>query len=111
MVKKEKSIISNKQEGPKLQAGKDNPTVLNKGSIRRVVSADNNMIFQKKNYILLGISIGLILLGFVIMSIDKDTYGFLSLSVAPVIILLGFGMVFYAILYKDTTKEKGDNVQ
>ena len=51
-----------------------------------------------------------ILLGFFIMSLETAEYGFgtLGLSVAPIIVLIGFGIEFVAILYKP--KEKKEDV-
>lgn len=109
MVKKQKSITV-KDKTTEVQTGKDekkNVSLSERSTFRQNV-AYSHTIFTQKNYILLAIALGIILLGFVLMSIDKDTYGFLSLSIAPVIVLVGFGFVFYAILYKDKTNEKGE---
>lgn len=61
------------------------------------------LIFEKTNYIILIIALAVITLGFVIMGLDKSEYGFgdMSLTLAPVIVLIGFGMGFIAIFYKN----------
>ena len=43
-----------------------------------------------------------ILLGFIVMSLDKETYGFgfLGLTLGPIIVILGFIIQFFAIFYK-----------
>ena len=48
------------------------------------------------------LGIALILLGFVIMSLDQETYGFgfLGLTLGPIIVFSGFMIQFVAILYK-----------
>ena len=53
--------------------------------------------------------IGIILLGFVIVSMESNEYGFgvLGLTVGPIIIFLGFMVQFIAILYKP--KQNQDN--
>lgn len=110
MAKKQKSVTT-KEKMADVQVSKEDKkhTALpKKNSYKTEATAPAIMVFTKKNYVLLGISIGIILLGFILMSADKDTYGFLALSVSPVIILAGFIFVFYAILYKDKTSEKGE---
>lgn len=110
MAKKQKSVTA-KEKIADIQVGKEekkSTSVPQRNSYKAESMTSAAMIFTKKNYILLGVSIGIILLGFILMSADKDTYGFLALSVAPVIILAGFSFVFYAILYKDKTTEKGE---
>ncbi|MCC5921098.1 MAG: DUF3098 domain-containing protein [Cyclobacteriaceae bacterium] len=57
--------------------------------------------FSRTNYILMGVGLGIILLGFIIMSIDSADYGFgfLGLTLGPVVLFLGFLFQFFAILY------------
>lgn len=59
--------------------------------------------FTKKNYIIMLIGIGLLIVGFFIMTQDSETYGFgfLGLTLGPVIVMLGFITEFVAIFYKD----------
>ena len=61
--------------------------------------------FQKENYILMLVGIGIILLGYFIMSADKEEFGFgfLGLTLGPVVLFLGFMFEFFAIFY---TKKK-----
>lgn len=110
MAKKQKSVTI-KEKATDIQVNKEEKTTTSlpkKNTYKPDVTAPSNMVFTKKNYILLGISICIVLLGFILMSADKNTYGFLAISVAPIIVLTGFSFVFYAILYKDKTTEKGD---
>lgn len=48
----------------------------------------------------------LLILGFTIMSLDKDPYGFgfMGITLSPIIVLVGFVVEIFAILY--TPKEK-----
>ena len=57
---------------------------------------------ERINYIIMLSGIGMMLLGFVIMSMDKEPFGFgfLGLTLGPVILFLGFMVQFVAILYK-----------
>ena len=62
-----------------------------------------NLVFGKKNYTLMLAGIGVICLGFIIMSMDSEQHGFgsLGLTVGPLVLLAGFGIQFFAILAKD----------
>jgi hypothetical protein len=58
--------------------------------------------FSKKNYLLLFLGLGMIVLGFVIMGMDATPHGngFMGLTLGPVITLSGFIVEFYAIFAK-----------
>ena len=66
------------------------------------MSNKDKLAFSRINYILMVIGVGLLAIGFYIMSIDKETYGFgiLGLTIGPVIVVIGFVVEFFAILYK-----------
>ena len=56
--------------------------------------------FGRRNYMLMLIGIGVILLGFFIMSLDKEEFGFgfLGLTLGPIVVMSGFVLEFFAIL-------------
>ncbi|WP_461052825.1 DUF3098 domain-containing protein [Spirosoma arcticum] len=56
--------------------------------------------FGRRNYTLMLIGIGVILLGFFIMSLDKEEFGFgfLGLTLGPLVVMSGFVLEFFAIL-------------
>lgn len=56
--------------------------------------------FGRTNYILMLAGIGVILLGFFIMSLDKEEFGFgfLGLTLGPIVVAAGFVLEFFAIL-------------
>ncbi|MFT4032214.1 MAG: DUF3098 domain-containing protein [Siphonobacter sp.] len=60
------------------------------------------MPFSRKNYLWMIIGIVCILIGFLVMSMDKEPFGFgfLGLTLGPVIVVAGFIVEFYAILQK-----------
>ncbi len=60
----------------------------------------DKLAFGKQNYILMLTGIGVLILGFIIMSLDKETFGFgvLGLTVGPIIVMIGFIIEFFAIL-------------
>tara|TARA_B100000686_G_scaffold82200_1_gene88830 strand:+ start:11419 stop:11625 length:207 start_codon:yes stop_codon:yes gene_type:complete len=59
--------------------------------------------FGNNNYKLMLIGILIIFSGFVIMSIDNEEYGygFLGLTLGPIIVLFGFIFQFFAIFHKE----------
>ena len=70
---------------------------------------DNGLVFSKENYRILLIGIGILLLGFVIMSgggsddpkvFNPEIFNFRRLTLAPIIVLTGFGVVMYSIMKK-----------
>ncbi|MBL4675662.1 MAG: DUF3098 domain-containing protein [Mucilaginibacter sp.] len=61
-------------------------------------------VFSKDNYMWLIIAIAVVALGFVLMSGTTDIYSTTKIVVAPIVVLAGFGLGFYAILKKPATK-------
>jgi hypothetical protein len=60
--------------------------------------------FGKKNYQWMIIGVVLLAVGFIIMSLDKEQhgFGFLGLTLGPIIVMAGFVIEIYAILHKPT---------
>ena len=65
-----------------------------------------NFIFDKKNYRLLGLALGIIILGFVLMSgggsedpsiFNPEIFNFQRIRLAPTLVLVGFGVAVYSI--------------
>lgn len=61
-------------------------------------------IFDKSNYRLLIISIAVVILGFVLMSGTTDIYSNTKIVLAPIVVLTGFALGFFAILKKPAAK-------
>jgi len=71
-------------------------------------------IFGKKNYMWMLIGLGVIMLGFILMSgggsddpnvFNPEIYSWRRIRLAPAIILLGFGVEVYAILLNPDKKK------
>lgn len=64
------------------------------------------LLFSKTNYSIMLAGIALILIGFVVMTLETAEYGFgpLGLTIGPAFIMAGFLVEIYAILHKDKTK-------
>lgn len=61
-----------------------------------------NFAFGKENYKWMLIGLGVLLLGFIVMSLDGERHGqgFLGLTLGPIIIVAGFVLQFVAIFKK-----------
>jgi len=66
-----------------------------------------NLPFTKTNYIIMLAGIICILVGFTIMTMDKEPYGFgfLGITLGPIIVMIGFIIEFFAITYKVKSEE------
>ena len=60
------------------------------------------MPFKSNNYKLMVIGILILVSGFIIMSVDGEEYGygFLGLTLGPLLVLFGFIFQFFAIFHK-----------
>jgi uncharacterized membrane protein len=74
------------------------------------MEAKSKFAFERINYIIMLIGLGILFLGLFIMTLDKETYGFgfLGLTLGPVVVTLGFLTQFVAIFYK---KKKSEDLQ
>ena len=63
--------------------------------------------FGKTNYMIMIAGILLIIIGFIIMANDSEQYGFgfMGLTLGPIIVMSGFIVEFFAIVYKRKSKE------
>jgi hypothetical protein len=68
--------------------------------IENTETSTENFVFGKVNYRLMLISIGIVVLGFVLMIGETDIYDFRKIVLAPVVVLAGFALGFFAILKK-----------
>jgi hypothetical protein len=59
-----------------------------------------NFIFDKGNYRLLIISIAVVAFGFILMSGTTDIYSTTKIVIAPLVVLTGFAIAFFAIFKK-----------
>jgi hypothetical protein len=63
-----------------------------------------SFIFTKDNYRLFIISISVVALGFVLMSGTTDIYSNTKIVIAPLVVLAGFALGFFAIFKKSPVK-------
>ena len=60
-------------------------------------------IFDKSNYTFFIISIAIVTFGFILMAGTTDIYSTTKIVIAPIVVLAGFALGFYAILKKTST--------
>ncbi len=63
-----------------------------------------HFVFGKLNYQILIASMVVVIVGFILMSGDTDIYSFRKIVLAPIVVLTGFALGFYAILKKPSVK-------
>jgi hypothetical protein len=83
--------ITNNMEAPDLKNAK----------VRNNQTSDA-LPFSKSNYTMMLVGLAVIMVGFFIMTLDKEDFGFgfLGLTLGPIIAFIGFVIEFYAILKK-----------
>ena len=69
-------------------------------NIENTDSQTENFVFGKINYRLMLISIAVVILGFILMIGETDIYDFRKTVLAPIVVLAGFALGFFAILKK-----------
>lgn len=70
---------------------------------------NQTLVFKRQNYILLIASVAIIVLGFIVMGMGKDKPfdDPMKITVAPIIVLLGFALGVFSILH--TPKDNSEN--
>lgn len=63
-----------------------------------------NLLYDKSNYRILAISVLIVAIGFVLMSGTTDIYNSTKIVIAPIVVLAGFALGFWAILKKPESK-------
>jgi len=70
----------------------------------------NEFLFGKRNYQIMAVGLGFIALGFILMAgggsddptvFNKELYSFRRIRLAPTLVLIGFAIEVYAVLYQN----------
>ncbi len=71
----------------------------------------SGMPFNRTNYTFMLIGIGLIVLGYIIMSLETEEhgFGFLGLTLGPITLMAGFIIQFWALLKKGKSNHSTEN--
>ena len=65
---------------------------------------ESKLPFGKKNYQLMIAGVLTLVVGFIIMSLDKEQhgFGFLGITLGPIVVMAGFILEIFAILHRPT---------
>lgn len=74
--------------------------------IKQNSTSKTSFVFNKINYQLFLASILIVCIGFILMMGTDDIYSFTKITIAPIVVLLGFGLGFVSILYKPKSKQQ-----
>jgi len=76
-----------------------------KTQVKQADARPSHFIFDRSNYRLFIISIAIVAFGFILMSGTIDIYSTTKIVIAPLVVLAGFALGFFAIFKK---KENGE---
>ena len=71
---------------------------------------NNELAFVKKNYMIMLAGMALVVIGYFLMAggqaenpndFNPEVFSFVRITVAPTLVLLGFGVVGYSVFFKD----------
>ena len=62
------------------------------------------LLFGRSNYMWMLIGLALIVVGNVLMIGNEDIYSFTKITLAPIVIMLGFLVEIYAIMYRPASR-------
>lgn len=74
------------------------------------MSEKRKLAFNKINYIIMITGVIVLIIGFIIMTMDTEPYGFgfMGLTLGPIIVMLGFIIEVVAIMFKPKTDSETD---
>ena len=72
------------------------------------MSEKRKLAFTKANYMIMIVGVVILAVGFIIMTMDTEPYGFgfLGLTLGPIVVMIGFLTQFVAIFYKPKNKSE-----
>lgn len=67
---------------------------------------EHKLPFIRKNYLIMVIGLLTLIVGFIIMSLDSAPhgFGFFGLTLGPIVVITGFAIEIFAILYRPANK-------
>lgn len=66
------------------------------------------MLFTRQNYLLMLLGVLAVVIGYTAMRIENEVDGFISLYVAPLLILGGYLEIIYAILHRPKQRKPAE---
>ena len=63
--------------------------------------SNKGLPFGRKNYMIMLVGLAVLIIGFLVMSMDSEPFGFgfLGLTLGPIIVMTGFVIQFFAIMH------------
>lgn len=68
--------------------------------VKKDFKGESTLLFGRENYLLMAASVLFIVVGFTLMSGTEDIFSSTKITVAPIVVLLGFVIGVFAIFYK-----------
>lgn len=85
---------------------KNKPATAKEIKPSKKLPANAPFVFGKMNYILTAATLVVLAIGFMLMTgRDGDIYDFRRITLAPIVVILGFALGFVAIFYKKKNRE------
>ena len=92
-----------------MKDNKNQPKVSAQQADKKILGKEKNIVkstdfaMGKQNYILLAIGAAFLIIGFILMAIKGDIYGFRKLHLSTIFVMLGFFFEIYAIMKRPKT--------
>ena len=99
-MSKKKKEFQNKPITPDVEVSSNIETNLKASLAKGELSSA--LAFGKSNFTFMLIGLAVIVLGYILMTMDKEEFGFgfIGLTLGPIVVFLGFMIELYAILKK-----------
>jgi F0F1-type ATP synthase assembly protein I len=68
-------------------------------------NSETQFLFSRQNYLLMLVGIAVIIIGFVLMSGTEDIFNTTKLTVAPIVVVIGFIIEVFAIMHRPKTEQ------
>ena len=80
-----------------------------KPAVKEKPKSKVDMVFGRQNYILTALAFAVLIIGFVLMYGDKENiYSFRKITLAPIVVLIGFIIGIFAIMVKSKAGNGAD---
>lgn len=110
MAKQQKQAKKPTEAKPKTDqsSGKKASTASNRGSKKQL---DLDFPLGKENFILMGVGFAIIVLGYILMSGDKNIYDFRKTTLSVIVVMFGYAFEIYAILKTPKSEKQQEENQ
>jgi hypothetical protein len=78
----------------------DKKATATKATPQNNATKEQDFVFGKENYIMMAAGVLILIIGFTLMAGKEDIFNTTKLTVAPIMIILGFIVEVFAVMYK-----------